>query len=270
MQHEFSTMQHNRNSSPDLAIDDRGGAGMPVLFAHGVGSAGRTWSELFARLAPYRLVASDMRGHGRSSTPAGPYVLADLVADQVRVIDSLGFDRVHFVGFSIGALIGQGLALAHPDRVASLTLLSGIAGRSPDEAARSLDRLATIRTSDPADVARTSVPRWFTADFARGRPDLVAAEVALVSAVDPAGYAACYEVLATTDLADHLGHIEAPTLVMTGQDDAGSTPRMSELMAQRIPRSRLSIIPRMRHYIHIEGSAAVAEALTDFLGSVAT
>lgn len=257
-------------SAPGLAYFDDAARAPAVLFAHGVGSSAATWRELFTRLPGYRLIASDMRGHGRSSVPAGPYTLDDLVRDQVRVMDELALDTVHFVGFSIGALIGQALALAHPQRVASLTLLSGITGRTPEEAARAAARLEVIRSSAPADVARGSVARWFTPAFAERRPGLVADEVAIVSATDPLGYAASYEVLAGSDLIDRIHAIAVPTLVATGEHDIGSTPRMSARMHERIAGSRLTILPGLKHYIHIEGSDAVADLLAGFLGEVAT
>jgi pimeloyl-ACP methyl ester carboxylesterase len=199
----------------------------------------------------------------------GPYSLADLVDDELRVMDALGLDTVSFVGFSIGALIGQALALAHPDRLEALVLLSGVGARTPAEQRRAIERLGVVRSSDPADVARDSVERWFTPRFGARYPRLVEDEIAIVSRTSPLGYAACYEVLATSDLIDELNEIVTPTLVVTGENDVGSTPRMSAEIHQRISASRLIVLPGLRHYIHLEGSGIVADLITGFLDEVA-
>lgn len=253
-----------------LAYFDSGDAGPVVLFAHGVGSSGGSWQHLFSRLPGWRLVAGDMRGHGRSGTPPPPYTLTDLADDQIKLIDAVGVDKVHFVGFSIGALIGQAVALARPDRIASLTLLSGIAGRTVTQRTNAEARLLTIRSSAPADVARGSVDRWFSAAFQASSAALAAEEVQRVSRVDPTGYAGCYEVLATYDLVDRLAEIDVPTLIATGEFDGGSTPAMSRRMKSLIPDSRLKIVPSANHYIQVEAADHTAELLRAFVESIDT
>jgi pimeloyl-ACP methyl ester carboxylesterase len=259
---EFTTTR----PGPVIAYRDSGGSGVPVVFIHGVGSSSATWTELFARMGPgYRLIAADLRGHGRSPAVTGPSGLADFVADHVRLLDELGLAAVHVVGFSLGALIAEAIALAHPGRTASLVLLNGVGARTAAERARALERLAVIRTTPPPEVAAASASRWFTEQFAAASPELVAREVAIVSAVDPASSAAAYQVLATGDLIGEVHAIGGPVLVVTGEGDVGSTPRMSAEIHARIAGSRLVIVPGLKHYLHVEAAAAVAGLITGFL-----
>jgi len=256
-------------TKPVLSYRDNAGEGPPVVFLHGVGSSAATWDQLFARLpARYRLIAADLRGHGRSQPVAGPATLDDFVGDHFRLLDELELASVHVVGFSLGALIGEAIALARPELTSSLTLLNCIGGRTETERKRAAERLEVIRTTPPARVAAASAGRWFTGQFAASSPDLVAAEIAIVSSVDSPSYAAAYEVLADNDLISAVSAISCPVLIATGADDVGSTPRMSSDIHARIGGSRLQIIQGVKHYAHIEAAATVASLICGFLDDV--
>jgi pimeloyl-ACP methyl ester carboxylesterase len=254
------------SSEPPLAWLEAGGGEDPVVFLHGVGSSASTWQELFPRLGTdRRLVAPDLRGHGSSGAGTVPYRLADFVDDHICLLDELGLGSTHVVGFSLGAVIAQAIALAHPERVSSLVLLNCIGGRTGDETARALRRLEAIRTTDPAVGVGQSIGRWFTPAFIRRRPDLVEREAAIVSVTAPIPYGAAYEVLATTDLIDEIHAISSPTLLVTGELDVGSTPRMSTDMQTRIPGAELAVVDGLKHYLHVEAAAQVAGLISGFL-----
>ncbi len=258
------------DSTPRLAYAEAGASGGPVVvLLHGVGSSADTWAELVPRLSPgRRYLMPDYRGHGASDAPAGPYVVGDFVEDLVRLLDELGIERVSIVGFSIGAVIGLAFALAEPERVASLVLLNSIAGRTPAELDRARTRLALIRSTPPAELAPASGERWFTDVFRAEHPELVEAELAIVSHVDHSAYAAAYEVLVETDQLERAGEVEVPTLIATGERDLGSTPAMSGQLAARIPDSRFVVVPQLKHYMHIEDAAGIARLVDDFHADV--
>ena len=257
-------------SIPRLAYTVRGPeTGTPVVLLHGVGSSASTWIELQSHLgSDLYLVALDYRGHGASDPVTGTCDLSMFVDDHVRLLDELGIRSAHVVGFSVGAIFAQAIAVAHPDRTRSVVLLSSIAGRSPEERDRALSRLEVIRRTPPAESAAGSIRRWFTADFIDRRPDLVEAERSIVAGVDHPSYAATYEVLATTDLVDQAQHVAVPTLVVTGEHDEGSTPAMSRQLHERIAGATLVVVPGVKHYLHIERAAELAVLVTDFLHRV--
>jgi pimeloyl-ACP methyl ester carboxylesterase len=167
-------------------------------------------------------------------------------------------------------VIAQAIALAHPERVSSLVLLNCIGGRSDAERARALERLEVIRTTDPAVGVRQSIERWFTPGFIQASPSLVEREAAIVSVTAPVPYAAAYEVLATTDLIDEVHAIACPTLIVTGEHDVGSTPRMSREIHARMPGSELVVVDGLQHYLHVEAAAQIAELITAFLRGLPT
>lgn len=260
------TRQRTR-SAPALAYVALGARSDPaLLLLHGVGSASDTWTDLVPLLpAGYRVVAPDYRGHGLSDVPVGPYDVDDFVGDVVRLLDELTIPAAHIVGFSLGALIAQATALAHPERVLSLVLLNSIASRTPEEEARALDRLEFIRATHPIESSIASAARWFTPAFLNEHPERVARETELVARVDHPGYAASYEVLATTDLGEAPAAIRVPTLIVTGECDQGSTPAMSAHLASLIPNARLEIRPGLKHYLHVEDAPTIATLIAGFL-----
>jgi pimeloyl-ACP methyl ester carboxylesterase len=258
-------------SSPRLAYFLSGPPeGDCVVLLHGVGSSAETWKELRGHLGGgFRYLAADYRGHGASEWGEPPYKIADFVADHLRLLDELRIKTAHLVGFSIGAIFAQAIALADPRRTLSLVLLNSICGRTEEERRRALARLELIRTTPPAEVARASIPRWFTKKFIEGRRDLVDAERAIVAAIAPEPYAATYEVLATSEVLSDAHRISVPTLIVTGESDEGSTPEMSRKLHREIAGSRLMIRPDLKHYMHIEDSDNLGALIIDFLRHVA-
>jgi pimeloyl-ACP methyl ester carboxylesterase len=241
-----------------------------VVLLHGVGSSAETWNELRGHLGGgFRYLAADYRGHGASEWGEPPYSIADFVADHFRLLDELRIKTAHLVGFSIGAIFAQSIALADPRRTLSLVLLNSICGRTEKERLRAFARLELIRTTPPAEVARASIPRWFTQKFMSEHPDLVDAERTIVAAIASKPYAATYEVLATTDVLSDAHRISVPTLIVTGEFDEGSTPEMSRKLHSEIAGSRLIIRPDVKHYMHIEDSHNLGALITDFLRHVA-
>ena len=122
--------------SVDVALNFRDeGSGAPVLLIHGVGADLESWDGVLSHLPPnHRYIRYDQRGHGKSRRTPGPYMLNDLSGDAVALLDHLGIWQASIIGFSLGGLVAQAIALDNPDRVQSLTLVSTVAGRTPPRA----------------------------------------------------------------------------------------------------------------------------------------
>jgi pimeloyl-ACP methyl ester carboxylesterase len=242
------------------------GDGEPLALVHGVGASLDVWDGVAALLRDrYRIVRYDLRGHGQSEKAPGPYSVEDFAGDLRALLDQLGIERAHVAGHSLGGLVAQSFALDHPGRLRKLALISTVAGRTEDERRRVRERLAMVASGIAGDHFRASLDRWFTDEFRAANPALLDAYAARNQANDPACYAAAYRVLAETDLAGRLPEIAAETLVMTGEHDQGSNPRMARLMHERIRGSVLRILPVLRHSILVEAPDIVAGLLGDFL-----
>ena len=241
------------------------GAGPPVTLVHGVGADLNSWDRIASRLVPhFTVVRPDLRGHGRSSRIT-TCRMADFVGDLAGVLDRLGIGATDLVGFSLGGLIAQWFAIQHPARIRGLALISTVAERTPAERARVLERADKVRGEGIASVVAAAEDRWFTPAFKAANPDIVARRLEQLKANDLPSYAAAYRVFAEADEGVDLARITHPTLVVTGENDLGSNPRMARRMHEAIAGSRLVILPELRHSVLLEAPDTIADLLMEFL-----
>ena len=244
------------------------GSGTPLVCIHGVGSYLEAWEGVAERLADrFRILTFDLRGHGRSTKVGGRYEIDDFVGDVLALADHAGFETFHLAGFSLGGLIAQRLALTHQERIQRLVLLATVAGRTEDERERVASRLAALQAGDRGSHYDASLSRWLTEDFQARNPELIAMLRRRNAENDPECYAASYRVLAQTDFGGLLDQIRVPVLIATGEEDAGSNPRMAHYMHERIGGSELHILTGLRHSILTEAPEQVATLMRRFLGS---
>lgn len=245
------------------SVENADAAGTPMVLIHGVGDSRTIWGDILGPLPRRPIVRYDLRGHADSPKPPGPYSIDDLVDDHNALLDKLGIDQADTIGFSLGGLTAQAIAIRRPDRVRRLIAIGSVAGRTEEERQRALDRWRRVRELGPYGVAKESVERWHTKKYLAEHPEATAQTLQRMASLDPAAYAACYGVLATTDLADELDQIKAPTLAMTGEYDVGSPPRMSKMIAERVADGRVVIIPDARHSVLREQAEFIAKEIAD-------
>ena len=244
------------------------GAGAPLVLIHGVGLDLEIWEPLVPLLQPgRRLIRYDMRGHGASAKPPGPYRLDDFVAQLDRLAKALELDRFDLAGFSMGGLVAEAFTARYPERVRRLALLHTVHDRSPAERAAVAQRLAQAEAGDLDGSIEAALARWLNAGFRNSHPDAAAAIERRMRDNDRAAYLASYRVFATADaeILPLLDRIRCPTLVLTGEHDTGSTPAMARALAASLPSATLAILPGLRHLSLVEAPAAVAAALGRFL-----
>ena len=233
-----------------------------MVLLHGVGLDHTMWEPAATLLADrYTLITPDLPGHG-SRPPAGAgTTLADLAEGVAGEIPP----GSHLVGFSLGALVAQYLALHRPELVATLTSVSSVCRRTDDERAAVLARLTTAE-ADFAASAAASLTRWY--EGTQVGEDWVRRTRETLSANDVASFVNCYRVFATGDaeLGPALSTITVPALAVTGSDDPGSTPEMTHRLAAALPDCRSVIIPRARHMLPIERPEALVDCITTFIG----
>ncbi|MEU1161581.1 alpha/beta fold hydrolase [Streptomyces sp. NPDC005921] len=243
------------------------GSGTDLVLLHGVGLDRSMWARCLPSLAArHRVTLVDLRGHG-DSPPAAPGVsLADLAEDVAGLLDG----PTHLVGFSLGALVAQQLAVTRPESTATLTLVSSVAGRSEEERAAVAGRRERAR-ADFEGSARAAVDRWFSPRWRSREPESADRVLATLLANDRTSYLACYDVFATADVGlwPRLPEIKVPTLAVTGADDPGSTPAMARLLADRIPEAHAIIVPGARHLLPLEQPVELTEAILEHTAGTA-
>ncbi len=244
------------------------GDGEALVLIHGVGSDLAAWDGVIAALrGQYRILRADLRGHGESEKTPGPYSLRMFSNDLLALLDHLSFAKTHLVGFSLGGLIAQQVAIEAYDRLLSLALISTIAGRSEEEKQRVAARVELLETEGAQAHLVAAGERWFSDGFRRANPKVIKKRKQKSLCNDPNCYVAAYRVLAENDLVDDLHKITTPTLVITGEFDAGSTPRMSNLIAQRVQHGEAIILPQLKHAVLLEAPTQTAARLEEFFAS---
>lgn len=231
---------------------EEGPADAPVLvLSNSLGSALAMWDPQVPALAErFRVVRYDLRGHGASEVPAGPYAIDDLGGDLLALLDDLDVARAHLCGLSLGGLVSAWVAAHAPGRVDRLVLCCTTACFGPPQAWR--DRAALVRAEGTGAVADVVVRRWFTPGWAASHPDRMAAMRGMVAATPPTGYAWCCEVVADTDLRPQLPAIAAPTLVIAAADDPAVSAAQAEELAAGIPAARLATVQDAAHLANVE------------------
>lgn len=249
------------------------GAGPWITFSHALAADLHLWdAQVEALSRDFTLLRYDIRGHGLSSAPAGPYRIEDLAGDVLALWDALGVERSHFVGLSMGGMIGQAVALQAAERLQCLVLCSTAGSYAANRQAigRLWDqRIAEVAEHGMAAVAEATLARWFTEPYRCEAPAVMARIAQAIAATSPEAYAACGRMVASFDALPRLGRVALPTLVLVGEDDAGTPPAMARSLAEAIPRARLEVFPQASHCLNIEQASLFNLLLQTFLSSQA-
>jgi 3-oxoadipate enol-lactonase len=245
------------------------GSGPWLTLSHSLCCDVSMWQPQLAALEKqFTVLRFDTRGHGGSEAPAGAYTFAQMTDDVLGLFDALRIERTHFVGLSMGGMIGQHLALKAPDRIDRL-VLADTTSRMPAEAQPLwAERIRIAQEQGMAAHVEPTLARWFTAPWRATHPEVVERIGDLIRDTPVAGYVGCAEAIARIDLTDRLPAVKAPTLVIVGRDDPGTPPAMSEAIAAAIPGARLEIIPDASHLSNIEQAEIFNRLLLDFLAQV--
>ena len=237
----------------------------PVLIlGNSLGTTRELWEPQLAGLGEhFRLLRFEHRGHGGSPAPPGPYSLADLGADVLRVLDDFGVEHAAYCGVSLGGMVGMWLAANAPGRIGALAVCCSTAHFPQREPWA--QRAATVRADGMAAIAEQVVGRWFTPAFTRHDPATPARFVATLETVVPEGYAGCCEAIAAMDLRPALPTITVPTLVIAGSEDPSTPPWHGAVIARSIPGARLRVVRGAAHLANVSAPGEVTAVLAGHL-----
>lgn len=245
----------------------RSGRGEPLVLLHGVGLDHTLWDDLAPLLEPhFEVLRYDLLGHGNGPGIDETVSVQDYIGQLDAELDRAGWRSANVLGYSMGGLIAGAYAAVRPQRVTRLALLSTVFQRSPEEARAVLARLDAAATQDPQAAAEVSLQRWFTPGFQARRPERVTSIGRRLLRNHRPHFLAAYRVFALGDtvLSQAAPRIACPTLAMTGEEDVGSTPRMTRELAAAVPHGQARVVAGQRHMLPVEEPAIVASALQGF------
>ena len=237
-----------------------------VALSHSLASSLIMWNPQMDALNSYfQVLRYDLRGHGHSDATPGPYTLELLAEDVIGLLDALDIDRVHFVGMSVGGMIGQGLTSNYSHRLESLVLCDTAAIVPAEAQPIWEERLDKARKKGIESLVEETMERWFTPAFLKQNPPMVELVRKQILATPLAGYLGCAEAIRRLNYLDRLSRIKLTTLIMVGEDDPGTPVSASQAIHERIPNSKLVILPSARHLSNVEQPEVFNAALLAFL-----
>ncbi|MFW9817918.1 MAG: alpha/beta fold hydrolase [Candidatus Thorarchaeota archaeon] len=241
------------------------GEGEPLVFVHGLGSSTRDWEgQVPAFSKSYQVITYDMRGHGLSDKPEGPYQIPMFASDLAGLLHALGLDAIHLVGISLGGCVAFQFAISYPELVKTLVIvnstpgfgdglekvLQDVEGRAiivKQKGMRGMGQVlseALFPKPDQAELRETMVERW--------------------AANDPRAYIEAMRTVFGWNVMDELGLIKSPTLVISSDQDTMPL-EVKERTVRRIPDARLVVIPDAHHFVTLERPKKFNAALGKFL-----
>jgi 3-oxoadipate enol-lactonase len=242
-------------------------SGRVVVMSNSLMSDYTMWDVTIPALTDrYRVLRYDTRGHGLSGTTPGPYSIGMLADDVVGLLNALGIGKAHFIGLSMGGMIGQQIGARYPDRVYSLSLCDTASEMPP----RSMweERLAIARSQGIPGLLEGTIQRWFTGAFIARAPEVIERVRRMISLTGAEGYIACASAVRDLAQTTLLLQVKAPTLILVGRQDPACTVEQATVIHRMIDGSQMVVLENAAHLANIEQPEAFNRALRSFIDRV--
>ena len=245
------------------------GEGPWLTMSHSLACNLSMWDEQTELLSKkFKVLRYDTRGHGGSSAPSGAYTLEQMADDVKALFDHLGVKRTHWVGLSMGGMIGQAFALKHPGFFQSLVLADTTSRRPPNADQMWGERIRIAEAQGMEALVDSTLARWFTDGYSKSHKSVMDRIARDIRSTPAAGYAGACHAIMKVDYLDRLKEIDCPALVIVGDQDHGTPPEMARQIHQNLRGSELVVIPSAAHLSNIEQAEVFNSALTAFLDKV--
>jgi 3-oxoadipate enol-lactonase len=255
----------------NLYYEDTGGGVKPaILFTHGIFFSSAMFAPQFAYLREnYRCIGVDWRGQGKSEVTLGGYDVDNLARDCMELMSVLGIKKFHWVGLSIGGVIGIRMAAEHPSRILTLITIGAAADCEPYEKLTKYEILFEKILNEGFESIRDAVaPIIFGPEFLAAESKAALKEQwvnIMCSNNREACFRAAAPILRRRDIRYMLPYVKCPTLITTGAFDGANGPTRAQMIHQGIKHAELTIIPRAGHTATIEEPEFVNQLIGDFL-----
>ncbi len=224
----------------------------PIVFIHGVGLTKEIWDPQINFFKDHNTLTYDLLGHGKTPLKKSKISFEDFTKQLARLIKELNFDKIHLVGFSMGALIARHFASEHSDRLSSLIIHGSIYKRTENQIRVVKNRLEVAKMDKPASK-QTALRRWLSDEFSKKNPNIYKKIYSILEKNKRLDFLKCYDIFCNyVDDDSVLKKIDVNTLITTGENDVGSTPYMSKNLSKMIRNSKFVEIKGGKHLCSIE------------------
>jgi len=225
----------------------------PLVFIHGVGLDHQMWDKQVNYLNEFSILTYDLLGHGKTPFNKENLNFNDFSNQLLEILDYLRIEKVHLVGFSLGSLVALDFSTRHQDKIEKLVLIGTTYKRSDQERSLVLDRYNQAKLNKP--ISKQALKRWFSDKYLEDNPKTYDLFMNILNKKpeDHKNFLKAYELFANHhDNFEAIKKIDRKTLVMTGSDDAGSTPAMSKKLVKDLVNSTYIEIQNGKHLCSIE------------------
>ena len=254
----------------EIYYELHGNEGAPwLVLSHSLACSTRMWDpQIEAFKSSHRILAYDMRGHGQTSAPAGPYTLDMLADDVLGLAASLRIKSGVYCGLSIGGMIGQTIALRGSHPFERMVLADTTHAQPPEALKQWEERIGIAETQGMAGLVDSTLERWFTEPFRKKNPPELQGIRKLIERTPVAGYVGCGRAIMGLNTTAKLKGIRLPVLAITGEQDLAAPG--TRYIGENIPGAKLVVIPNASHIANVEQPEAFNRALREFLSSPAS
>jgi len=224
----------------------------PIVFIHGVGLSKEIWEPQVNFFKNYNTLVYDLLGHGKTPLKKSKVSFKDFTRQLVRLIKELNFSKIHLVGFSLGALVARNFASEHSDKLSSLIIHGSIYKRTEEQKRVVKNRFEVAKMNRPASK-QAALRRWLSEEFLKKNPNIYKKIYSILEQNKLLDFLKCYEIFVNyADDDNLLKKINSNTLITTGENDVGSTPKMSRNLSKMIQKSKFTEIKKGKHLCSIE------------------
>ena len=237
----------------------------PIVFIHGVGLTKEIWEPQINFFKDYNTLTYDLLGHGKTPLNKSQLDFEDFSDQLFNLINELNFNKIHLVGFSLGALIARHFASKHNDKLSSLIIHGSIYKRTEEQKRVVKNRFEVAKTNKPASK-HAAIRRWLSENFIKENPDVYKKIYSILEKNNRADFLKCYEIFVNyIDDDSMLKKIKVNTLITAGENDVGSTPEMSRNLSKMIQGSKFVEIKEGKHLCGIECANDVNIIFKEFI-----
>jgi len=239
-------------------------SGIPNIFIHGVGLDNTMWLPQKQYFQNNNVVFYDLLNHGKSKKSYKELKFENFNNQLLQLIKFLNIKKFNLIGFSIGALIAQHFASIHFNRINKLVIIASVFKRSDEQIKKVKNRYKKVCVGK--NITKDSIRRWFSQKYLKNNPDIYDYFFNILNRKKDANFLPAYKLFVESD--DYyldFSNFNMPTLIMTGKNEVGSTPEMSEKLHQKIVNSELYIIPNAKHMATFEQEKLVNSKISSFI-----
>ena len=249
----------------EINYEVSGKEGAPwLVLSHSLACSVRMWDpQVEAFQAKFRILNYDMRGHGATSAPQGPYTLEMLAEDVLGLMKHLTIQKAAYCGLSIGGMIGQALALKAPGSFTKMVLADTTHTQPPEAIKQWEERITIARTKGMAALVDSTMERWFTAPYRKNNSPDFRKIRELLEKTPVAGYIGCGQAIMKLNTTARLKDIKLPVLAITGEQDGAAAG--TKYIGEHVPGAKFVNIPQAAHIANIEQPEAFNRGLREFL-----